>query len=212
MRVDPWPMSGLSIRSPRLTLRFASERDMSALAADLPADVETDPSLPQHTGLAAVQARSVQELQQYWRNLGNWTAQAWKAPFAVVRAGRLVGVQTLEGVDFARRRVVETASWLLVSERGQGVGREMRAAVLHLAFEGLGARAATSTAWHDNAASIAVSRSLGYVDNGYDLHVRNNRSDRMMRMILTAAAWQQRVRPAFEVSGLNSCLPFFGVG
>ena len=46
--------------------------------------------------------------------------------------------------------------------RGTGLGKAMRRAVLSLAFDHLGARAAITSAWHDNHASLGVSRSLGY--------------------------------------------------
>jgi RimJ/RimL family protein N-acetyltransferase len=42
----------------------------------------------------------------------------------------------------------------------------MRAAALHLAFAGLGAREATSEAFADNRASNRVSQTLGYEPNG----------------------------------------------
>ena len=43
----------------------------------------------------------------------------------------------------------------------------MRAAVLAFAFDGLGAQVAESSAFLDNAASNAVSRALGYEENGF---------------------------------------------
>ena len=44
----------------------------------------------------------------------------------------------------------------------------MRAGVLALAFEHLGAEIAVSSARTDNAASLAVSYRMGYVDNGLE--------------------------------------------
>ena len=49
---------------------------------------------------------------------------------------------------------------------GRGFGKEMRAAVLGFAFDGLGALSAETSAFLDNAASNGVTRSLGYEDNG----------------------------------------------
>ena len=40
--------------------------------------------------------------------------------------------------------------------------------MLELLFDGLGARAVTSSAWADNAASNGVSRRVGYLDDGTD--------------------------------------------
>jgi RimJ/RimL family protein N-acetyltransferase len=57
-------------------------------------------------------------------------------------------------------------AWLGQSYQRRGVGTGMRAAVLQLAFAGLGAEYAISSAFIDNAASLAVSRKLGYADDG----------------------------------------------
>lgn len=206
-----WPLFGLRLDTAMATLRCATEDDVCGLAGALPTDLELDPSLPCHTGLAEPRHRAIGELQQYWRRMGAWTAESWKIPFAVEVDGHLVGTQTLEGEAFPRLRVVDTASWLVAHARGRGVGREMRAAVLHLAFDQLGAVAAVSSAWHDNHASLGVSRSLGYVDNGYELHARGERVDRIRRMILTADRWPTVVRPAVTVAGLDDCLPLFGL-
>jgi len=206
-----WPLFGLRLETPTLTLRCATEDDVCVLAAMLPHDLEVDPSLPRHERLSDDQQRAIGELQQYWRNMGSWNAASWKLPFAVEVDGGLVGTQTLEADDFISRRVVDTSSWLVSEARGRGHGREMRAAVLHLAFAGLGANFAVSSAWHDNHASLGVSRSLGYVDNGVDLLGHHDRLDRMQRMILTAARWHGVARPDVTVIGLDNCLALFGL-
>jgi len=46
-----------------------------------------------------------------------------------------------------------------------------RAAVLQLAFQGLGAQQAVSAAFEGNPASLRVSRKLGYRDDGIEWHV-----------------------------------------
>jgi hypothetical protein len=60
--------------------------------------------------------------------------------------------------DFSLLRSVGTGSWLGTEYQGQGIGKEMRSAVLHLAFAGLGAQIARSGAYFDNEASLRVSR------------------------------------------------------
>jgi RimJ/RimL family protein N-acetyltransferase len=59
--------------------------------------------------------------------------------FAVIRRGAVVGSQGVGGRDFAVLREVHTGSWLGRRYQGQGIGTQMRAAVLHMAFDGLGA-------------------------------------------------------------------------
>jgi RimJ/RimL family protein N-acetyltransferase len=61
---------------------------------------------------------------------------------------------------------VDSSSFLTGAVRGRGLGKQMRAAVLTLAFGPLGARFAITSAWSDNHASLGVSRALGYVENG----------------------------------------------
>ena len=54
----------------------------------------------------------------------------------------------------------------------------MRAAVLQLAFAGLGALEAQTSAWHDNPASQRVSLRLGYVHEGQQLLARRGEPTR----------------------------------
>ena len=62
-------------------------------------------------------------------------------------------MQDLIGINFAVLGTVSTFSWLQPSFRRRGLGTEMRAAILHLAFAGLGAGEASSEAFADNDAS-----------------------------------------------------------
>ena len=120
-------------------------------------------------------------------------------------------MQELEGKhDFLTDRVVDTSSWLAAEVRGQGIGKAMRAAVLALGFDGLDATAAVTEAWHDNAASLGVSRSLGYVDDGERSHPRGAATDRMVGLRLTRDAWRAMPRPAVRIDGLDACRYLFG--
>ena len=72
---------------------------------------------------------------------------------------RLIGAQDVRAHDFAVLRTVSTGSWLGREHQGRGRGREMRAAVLHLAFAGLGCLIAQTAAYADNGPSLGVSRA-----------------------------------------------------
>jgi RimJ/RimL family protein N-acetyltransferase len=87
----------------------------------------------------------------------------------------------------------------------------MRTAVLALAFDHLGAEYAITSAWKDNKSSLGVSESLGYVDNGFDRHRRDDYADDMKHLRLTRDAW--RVRGPYDVGidCLEPCLTFFGL-
>src|SRR5678815_699537 len=73
-----------------------------------------------------------------------------------------IGTQEISAENFSETREVGTGSWLGARVQGQGYGTEQRAAVLELAFRGLGAEAATSGALERNIASQRVSAKLGY--------------------------------------------------
>jgi len=123
----------------------------------------------------------------------------------------VVGVQGMLATDFAVKRQVGTGSWLGQGYQGRGIGKEMRAAILQLAFAGLGAKRATSGAFEDNAASLAVSRGLGYVENGDDIGAPRGTPVRQIRLLLTREAWEKKRRDDIQIHGLETCLPMFGV-
>ena len=87
----------------------------------------------------------------------------------------------------------------------------MRAAVLHLAFDGLGAVFARSAAFADNAASLGVSRAMGYVIDGEELSLRRGTASRHLRLRLERAEWERRRRDDVVIEGLEPCLPILGV-
>jgi RimJ/RimL family protein N-acetyltransferase len=87
----------------------------------------------------------------------------------------------------------------------------MRAAILHLAFAGLGAQRAISAAFEHNAASLAVSRALGYVENGDDIGAPRGKPMRQIRLLLTREAWENNRRRDIQIHGLEPCLRMFGL-
>jgi RimJ/RimL family protein N-acetyltransferase len=146
-----------------------------------------------------------------WRQRAESTPDNWHVPFLVIYEGHVVGTQGLQAEHFAKTRVVSTGSWLGQRYQGRGIGTEMRAAVLHLAFTGLGAVQALSGAFHDNRASLAVSRRLGYADNGVHVHLRRGEPDRIIELLLTREDWEAHRFPGdISVSGLEPCLPHLG--
>ena len=210
--VDHWPLLGLAVRTPRLELRYPDD-ELVAAVAELATQGISPPGfrpflLTWDEVPSPHQERNV--LQHYWKNRASWTPDSWHCPFVVLAEGQAVGVQGLLADDFATLRTVRTGSWLGRAHQGRGLGAEMRAAVLHLAFAGLGAVRAESGAWHDNAASLAVSRKLGYQENGDELRLRGDDPDREIRLLLTREVWEQHRRPDIDLVGLDPCLAAFG--
>ena|SRR5438128_2320868 len=104
-----------------------------------------------------------------------------------------------------------TFSWLGLPHHGKGLGREMRSAVLHLAFEGLGAQRAESEAFEDNHASNRVSLALGYRPNGTGWGIRKGAAAPMVRYLLTRDRWLERRRDDINISGLEPCRVMLGL-
>lgn len=87
----------------------------------------------------------------------------------------------------------------------------MRAAVLHLAFAGLGARWCETFAWDDNASSLGVTRRLGYEDNGVEMDLRRGEPAALHRFRMTREQWEGRRRRDIRIEGLEACLDLFGL-
>jgi RimJ/RimL family protein N-acetyltransferase len=205
-------MSDIRLATPDLRLRHLTEADLPAVAAILPADAEQDPALTTYEGLDPAGNRAVRVYQSYWRSLGLWRPESWMLTFGAFHDGNLVGCQALEGDDFATLRTVDSWSFLSQAVRGRGFGKQMRAAVLTLAFGHLGARFAVTSAWADNHASLGVSRSLGYADNGVTAHRRGEGAGEMAHLRLTEGRWAASDWPRqVTVSGVEACLPYFGL-
>jgi RimJ/RimL family protein N-acetyltransferase len=104
--------------------------------------------------------------QFLWRKRAEFRPEEWTLLLAVRHEGRLVGIQALETKDYLVTRSAETGSWLGLPFQGKGIGTTMRRAVCALAFDHLDADEVTSGAFVDNPSSLAVSRKVGYRDNG----------------------------------------------
>jgi len=207
-----WPMFDLRLATDDLQLRHLTEPDLTSLASILPDDAEQDPSSTSYPGLDPDRNRAVAVHQDYWRARGNWRPESWALSFGVFRDGELMGYQGLEGDDFTRLRTVDSSSFLTTATRGHGLGKQMRAAVLALAFGPLGARFAITSAWTDNYASLGVSRALGYVDNGVTAHRRGDMVGEMAHMRLTREQWFTSGWPdRVVVAGADHCMAFFGL-
>ncbi|MDT0469951.1 GNAT family N-acetyltransferase [Streptomyces gibsoniae] len=212
--VSHWPLAGLRLTTPRLELRLPDLDQLVALAS-LAADGVHDPAVQPFTVAwtdAAPEHRAQSVLQYHWRCWGAWKPEDWELNLVVLRDGVVVGTQGIGARDFGIRREVGTGSWLGRAYHGHGLGTEMRAAVLHLAFAGLGAQQAVSGAYIDNSASLGVSRKLGYRDDGIERHAVRSKPAVLQRLRLAAEQWQGGQRVPVAIEGLRECLPWFGLG
>ncbi len=211
---DYWPLFGLRIITPRLEIRLADDEDLMGLVDEIQFGVHDPSTMPftiEWTDIPSPR-RERESMQWFWRQRAQWSPANWTFSGAVIVDGAPVGVQDISAGSFATLRTVHTGSWLGLRHQGRGIGKEMRAAILHLAFAGLGALEATSGAWHDNTRSLNVSQALGYQANGVDLGLRRGRPERQIRLRLTREAWERVRRDDIHLVGLEPCLELFGAG
>lgn len=210
-----WPLVDLRIRTPRLELRPDWDEGVAELAEEAALGIHDPDTMPFVTPWSAVgpDERALSVIQWSWRARAEMTADKWALNLLVIVDGRVVGTQGLTAEHFNVLGEVATGSWIGRRHQGRGIGTEMRAAALHFAFAGLGARAATSSAFSDNAASLGVSRHLGYEPDGEGWHVRgvDQQPGRAERLRLTRERWEsRRLDVDVTIEGLDPCVAILG--
>ncbi|GAA1055337.1 N-acetyltransferase [Agromyces luteolus] len=206
--VDVWPLFGLTLRTPRLELRLVRDDDLAGLADAALSGIH-DPAVMPFAFPWTDQAPDVigRELARHvWRERVGTTPDGWTLLFAVIEDGVPIGVQDVRATRLATLRTVSTGSWLTASRQGVGLGLEMRAAVLAFCFDHLGAEVAESGAIDWNAASLGVSRRLGYVENGEKRVV--SRAEHVEREVLLRLERNAFIRPEWtlEVDGFDDAV------
>lgn len=213
-----WPLFDLRIRTPRLELRPPTDDDLPALIAAADAGIHDADAMPfaRPWTDAPAEDRARTTAQFLWRSRAGLRPEAWELPLAVLVDGTVVGIQAIEATEFPTRRQVETGSWLTRAEQGKAYGKEMRAAVLELAFAGLGAELARSESFLDNEPSIRVSRALGYEEDGSGRHAPRGEPRDTIRWRLTRDRWLGLRRegryPDVVLEGVADCAGLLGAG
>ncbi|MEV7341843.1 GNAT family protein [Streptomyces sp. NPDC093544] len=212
--LSAYPPLNVQVHTPRLSLLGATDELLERLVPTVRKGVVTQPPWPFDDPMSLYEDSPEREwgwLQGVWRGRGRVSASHWRLYFVVVIDGEPVGMQDLIGTDFAKFGTVTTFSWLSPSVRGDGLGKEMRQAVLHLAFDGLAAREASSDAFFDNHPSNRVSQALGYVPNGVTWDTRRGESAEIKQWRLTREQWIKRRRNDIELVAVGDCLPVLGI-
>ncbi len=209
-----WPIYDLRLRTERLELRLPNENEIAELCAVAQAGIHPPDEMP--FGFAWTDKPSPrferEYIQWHWKARAEWTPAAWHLELGVFLEGRPIGCQELSARDFAVVRRVGTGSWLGRAHQGQGLGKEMRTAVLALAFDGLHAEIAETEAFVDNPASSGVSRALGYAPNGTGRMAPRSVARDSFRFRMTRELWLGRPRPSVVIEGLDACRDLFGPG
>jgi len=205
--MDLSPLFGLRLRTPRLELRFPTDADLEQLRAVALGGIHPPEFMP--FSIAWTDDPELTDFLPYHEmRRQEWSPGSWDLELGVWLEGNAVGIQAVHGPEFGETHCVATGSWLGRRFQGQGVGTEMRAAVLELAFRGLGAQAATSGAIDGNAASLRVSEKLGYQIVGHSSVAPRGEPVGHANLELRREAWQPPF--AIEIEGLEPCLALFG--
>jgi RimJ/RimL family protein N-acetyltransferase len=207
-----WPLFDLVVRSPRLELRLAREEEFIEMVDLIDAGIHDPATMPFSIPWtdAPLPQRQRDSYQWWWGRRAAWRPEDWTFDATVFLDGTIIGAQSIAAKQFATLRGVSSGSWLGQAYQGKGYGKEMRSAMLHLAFEGLGAVVAYSGAFFDNAASLATSRSLGYRENGRQRELRRGEAAEIINLRLDRDDWFSSERPPCTIDGLGGCRDMFG--
>lgn len=203
------------VRTPRLELRAASDEHLEALAPLVAAGYATADPPPWDDPSSFYEpdpkVRVELWMQAVWRARGTVRSDAWRLSFVAFVDDEPVGQQDLASHDFNDLATVESTSWVSSERRGRGIGTEMRAAILHLAFEGFGAREAHSEGAADNIGSNTVSERLGYSPNGVTWATHQGKPVLGQRWRLTRDDWSVGRRGDIDLIGIAACRQTLGI-
>lgn len=202
---------GLRLTTPRLELRLGSHEELVELAHVAERGIHPRDEMP--FGVAWTDAIGEPGfvdgfVEFHEQALRTWSPERWTLNLLVWSEGRLAGTQALDGERFSERRTVTSGSWLGQEHQGNGIGTEMRAAVLELAFTGLGAVAAETGAIVGNHASRRVSEKVGYLPAGEGVLQPRGQPLAEWRFRLERGDWAGGTA---QIDGLEPCLPLFGI-
>lgn len=200
-----WPLFDLAVVTSRLALRYVDDELAVQLVRVAENGVHDPDWMPFTVPWTDLRPPVLQRemLRYWWHTRSETTVEAWHLDLAVLVDGVAVGVTTLDGKDFPVSRTFQTGSWLGRRFQGQGIGTEMRAASLHLGFAGLGADVATTAAFRDNAASLGVTRRLGYQSDGTRLELRRGVQAEQLAFRMTRESWERQRRDDIELHGID---------
>jgi RimJ/RimL family protein N-acetyltransferase len=214
MPSSAYPPLNVQVHTPRLALLGATDDLLAQLIPIVRKGVATEPPWPFDDPFTLYKDNPEREwawLRAIWSGRGRVNDTFWRLYFVVVVDGTPAGMQDLIGSEYPSFGRVTSFSWLDPGLRGRGLGKEMREAILHLAFEGIGAREAGSDAFVDNHASNRVSEAVGYERNGIDWATRRGEPAELIRWRLTRERWARNRRDDIELAGVAECLPVLGI-
>lgn len=209
---EHFPAFALEVRTPRLTLRFPDDADLLDLAEVGASGVHPPDEMPFETRWTEVPPPFQQRntLGFFWTQRTTLQTDAPHLTLVAVVDGAVVGTQAMLTSSWSGTRTFETGSWLGLDHQGKGLGKEMRIAALQLAFDGFGAQRCTTAAHDDNAASIGVTRALGYRPNGNELVASPEGPRVLENFVMERSDFDAIRRDDIELVGAAAVLELFG--
>jgi RimJ/RimL family protein N-acetyltransferase len=209
--VNVEPLYGLRLITPRLELRLGTQdelvevHELARRGVHPPGEMPFENPWTDHSADADFVDRCVAFHESALRE---WRPERWSFNPLVFLDGHPIGSQGMRAANFPTRHEVDTGSWLGQAFQGQGIGTEMRTALLELAFRILGAEAALSGSVFGNESSKRVSEKLGYSVVGTSTIAPRGDPVEKYDFRLDQADWRPRFPVAIE--GAEACLPLFG--
>lgn len=209
---EHFPAFALEVRTPRLTLRLPDDDDLLDLAEVGAGGVHPPDEMPFETRWTEVPPPFQQRntLGFFWTQRTTLQGDAPHLTLVAVVDGEVVGTQAMMTSSWSGTRTFETGSWLGLAHQGRGLGKEMRIAVLHLAFDGFGALRCTTAAHDDNPASIGVTRALGYRPDGNELVASPDGPRVLERFVMDRSDFESVRRDDIELVGAKAVVELFG--
>jgi RimJ/RimL family protein N-acetyltransferase len=209
--VNVEPLYGLRLITPRLELRLGTREELVEVHELARRGIHPPDEMPFEnpwTDRSGDEDFVEQCVAFHESALREWRPNRWSFNPLVFLSGRPIGSQGMRAEDFPTRREVDTGSWLGQAFQGQGIGTEMRTALLELAFRALGAEGALSGSVLGNESSKRVSEKLGYAVVGTSTIAPRGQPVEKYDFRIDRAGW----RPPFpvEIEGAEACLPLFG--
>lgn len=201
------PLWEIRLRTPRLELRLPSEEELVGLFRVAEDGIHPPEEMPFYAPWT--DNLDLDAFLAFHRSAWTeWRPEKWTLNLVAFLDGKPIGSQGAGAQDFATTRELETGSWLGAPYQDKGLGTELRAAVLELAFMGLGAGAAVSGSFVHNVKSQRVSDKLGYHLAGTRTMQSRGEPVEHYDYRLERADW--RCPLAVEITGLETSLPLFG--
>jgi len=202
--VDLWAPFALRVRCGPLELRAITDDDIPVIADLVLGGLHEPGRMPFAQPWTEAPGERIPHntAAYYWSSRATFSPENWVLDLVVRVEDRIAGVQGIATKNYFVVRSGETGSWLGRQFQGRGIGTLMRQAICALLFDHLEAAEITSAAFTDNPASLAVSRKVGYVDNGTFREQRRPGELALSRKLLLTADRFIRPEHPIEVEGI----------